>query len=83
MNINKLNALIEEYKKDDPKNIKHDGYCFSNGCFVNAFITYPQITSDILLKLMCLVVYCIGFRSCKTPEDIRDLILSTLIYNKD
>ena len=44
---------------------------------------YPQITSDILLKLMCLVVYCIDFRSCKTPEDIRDLILSTLIYNKD
>ena len=43
----------------------------------------PQITSDILLKLMCLVVYCIDFRSCKTPEDIRDLILSTLIYNKD
>lgn len=83
MNINKLNALIEECKKDDPKNIKHDGYCFSNGCFVNAFITYPQITSDILLKLMCLVVYCIDFRSCKTPEDIRDLILSTLIYNKD
>ena len=56
MNINKLNALIKECKKVDPKNIKHDGYCFSNGCFVNAFITYPQITSDILLKLICILV---------------------------
>ena len=44
---------------------------------------YPQITLDILLKLMCHVVYCIDFRSCKTPEDIKDLILNTLIYNKD
>ena len=55
LSIKEVNKRIEEAKKEKPEDIKHGGFCFSGGCFVEAYLFHPVITKERLIKLLCVL----------------------------
>ena len=52
MTVEDVNKRIEECKKKKPEDIKHGGFCFDRGCYVEAFYDEPILTDEIYLKLL-------------------------------
>ena len=86
--IDKLNDRIQQMKKEE--NTKYDRFTDSVdtefGRVSKAYVKYPQITSDRLLEMICIVFNT--FQSFEinriyTIETLKNKILSLLILAKD
>lgn len=62
---------------------RSEGTC-AKECEYYSGILYPQITAEILLKLICIgstiYPYCLNY--CETKEELKDFILNFFIRHK-